>query len=60
MQQASHRGHRDAIDSDRRGPKPFHFCHHPEGCLKRLVGATLLATLIGLLFTVLFIPDALS
>jgi len=59
MQQTSHRGHHHTVDGYRRRPKPFQFCHHPERCVKRLVGATLLATLIGLLFSVLFIPDAL-
>ena len=53
-----HTSHRD--DGSRHTPKPFQFCHRPERCLKRLVGATLLATLVGLLFTVLFIPEALK
>ena len=60
MQQTSNRGHQETVDSHRRRPRPFQFCHHPESCVKRLVGATLLATLIGLLFAVLFSPDALS
>ena len=60
MQQTSHRGHQDTINGGRRRPTPFLFSHRPDRGIKRLVGITLLAALIGLLVTLLFIPDALQ
>ena len=60
MQQTSHQESPDAVDGYRRRPTPFLFCHHTDRCFKRLVVATLLATLVGLLVTALFIPDALA
>ena len=60
MQQTSRQGTPQAVNDRQRRPVPFLYSHHMGRGFRRLVVWLLLATLVGLLVTVLLIPGALG